>query len=186
MHRFRLRYDGRGLQLTGEADLYGQDTPADAERVLRSAMALPADEGGVTIRLSQTMDESDAPDPRADAPHSPGCLEDPRHKFSCRPVEPLAAKPDIRNLAGKIMLKCGVRGMSTEHGQLQDWVEAQIREQLDAALKENLARVEEAKISAQNARTAERRYSEAANRVSKLEVEVARLRHGLIAEKAKR
>lgn len=34
----------------------------------------------------------------------------------------------VRNLAGEIMQRCGVRGMSKEHGELQGWVEARIIE----------------------------------------------------------
>jgi hypothetical protein len=28
---------------------------------------------------------------------------------------------EIRNLSGEIILRCGERGMSKEHGLLQDW-----------------------------------------------------------------
>jgi hypothetical protein len=47
---------------------------------------------------------------------------------------------EIRNLAGEIMMRCGVRGMSKEHGQLQDWIAAAI-EQAEKDATERAARI---------------------------------------------
>lgn len=59
----------------------------------------------------------------------------------CSDREPMS--DGIRNLAGEIMLRCGVRGMSNVNGHLQDLVEAKLRV-LVAGELERAARIIEA------------------------------------------